>query len=216
MTDPKQIVRDGYDKVSLVYRSGNETDDDPVYARWTARLANDLAPSARLLDLGCGCGVPTTRALAALGSVVGVDISPVQIERARSLVPAAEFLCEDMSALRFPPGSFDAVVSFYAIIHVPLEEQPDLFKRIANWLKSGGLFVATLGSGAWIGTEQDWLGGRGRRDVLEPHGFTDLQGLAGGSRDGAARRRAHRRSGEPAGPSRVLREAKASFTGTTR
>ncbi|WP_431513050.1 class I SAM-dependent methyltransferase [Variovorax sp. DAIF25] len=161
MTDPKQIVRDGYDKVSLAYRSGNEADDDPVYARWTARLANDLAPSARLLDLGCGCGIPTTRALAALGSVVGVDISPVQIERARSLVPAAEFLCEDMSTLRFPQGSFDAVVSFYAIIHVPLEEQPDLFKRIASWLKPGGLFVATLGSGAWTGTEQDWLGVEG-------------------------------------------------------
>lgn len=158
--DPKHIVRRGYDLVSYVYRSGSEEEHSSVYSRWIARLAVDVGSTTQpaLLDLGCGCGTPTAKALATRGSVVGVDISPVQIERARSLVPEATFLCADMSTLRFPPESFDAVVSFYAIIHVPLEEQPELFTRIASWLKPGGLFLATLGSGSWTGTEQDWLG----------------------------------------------------------
>lgn len=156
--DPKHIVRQGYDLVSHVYRSGAEQEPNAAYSQWMARLVADVGPKPALLDLGCGCGTPVAKTLAAHGNVVGVDISPVQIERARSLVPDATFLCADMAALRFPPGSFDAVVAFYAIIHVPLEEQPELFKKIAGWLKPGGLFLAILGSSSWTGTEQDWLG----------------------------------------------------------
>ena len=155
---PKDIVRQGYDLVSHVYRNDIEKEPKPVYSQWIARLVADMGSEPAVLDLGCGCGTPVAKALATCGSVVGVDISPVQIERARSLVPKATFLCADMSTLHFPPASFDAVVALYAIIHVPLEEQPELFTRIAGWLKPGGLFLATLGSGSWTGTEQDWLG----------------------------------------------------------
>ena len=111
-----------------------------------------------VLDLGCGCGVPATAILAERYVVTGVDLSPVQIGRARALVPAARFECADMSALDFPSNSFAAIVSFYAIIHLPLGEQPAVFKKIRDWLRPGGLFLATLGSEAWTGTEADWLG----------------------------------------------------------
>jgi len=111
-----------------------------------------------VLDLGCGCGVPATAILAEHHAVTGVDLSPVQISRARQLVPTAQFLCADMSTLEFAAGSFAAVVSFYTIIHVPLEEQPAIFKNIYRWLRPGGYLLATVGSGAWTGTEDDWLG----------------------------------------------------------
>jgi ubiquinone/menaquinone biosynthesis C-methylase UbiE len=156
--NPKDIVRHGYDRVSHAYRSDTQTDPGPFYAKWIARLVADAGPRPRMLDLGCGCGMPVAKALAAHGSVTGVDISPVQIERARRAVPQAQFLCADMSNLQFQDRSFDAVLSFYALIHVPLDEQPGLLRQIANWLKPGGVFVATLGSGFWTGTEQDWLG----------------------------------------------------------
>jgi len=87
-----------------------------------------------------------------------VDISEVQVARARDLVPAARFLCADMTALDFPAGSFEAIVSFFAIIHVPLDEQPAILKNIHRWLKPGGYLLATVGSGAWTGTENDWHG----------------------------------------------------------
>lgn len=102
--------------------------------------------------------MPTSKLLSSRARVTGVDLSPVQIERARLLVPDAEFICEDMSMVRFPAASFDAVVSFYAIIHVPVEEQSSLLERIAGWLKVGGSFMATLGAHAWTGTEENWLG----------------------------------------------------------
>jgi SAM-dependent methyltransferase len=89
--------------------------------------------------------------------VTGVDISPVQIERARELVPSAGFLCADMTEVSFPPGSFDAVLALYSIIHVPLEEQEGLFGKIARWMKAGGWLLCTVGHREWTGTEQNWL-----------------------------------------------------------
>jgi cyclopropane fatty-acyl-phospholipid synthase-like methyltransferase len=111
-----------------------------------------------VLDLGCGCGVPATAILAERYSVTGIDLSPVQISRARRLVPTAQFECADMAAVDFPAQTFAAVVSFYAIIHLPLEEQPPIFRDVRRWLRPGGYLLATLGSGAWTGTEDNWLG----------------------------------------------------------
>ena len=114
-----------------------------------------------MLDLGCGCGVPVARRLARRYRVTGVDLSPLQIERARKLVPDATFICADMSALQFPARSFDAIVCFYALIHLPLDEQPAILRAIANWLRPRGLFMATVGHRAWTGLQKDWLGVEG-------------------------------------------------------
>ena len=156
---PKDIVREGYDKVSHVYRADTfDSAEDPNYGQCIDLLLSHVPDGCRLLDLGCGCGVPAAQKLAANHDVIGVDISPVQIERARTLVPAAEFVCADMTTVGFPPEGFDAIISLYAIIHVPLEEQPDLFRRIRAWLKPGGWLLCTVGHREWTGTEDDWLG----------------------------------------------------------
>jgi SAM-dependent methyltransferase len=156
--NPKDIVRRGYDRVSQAYRSDSGDEARADYAHWLGELSERVSPGAAVLDLGCGNGVPTARLLAADYAVTGVDISPVQIARAQRLVPEAQFLCADMTALDFLPGSFAAVVSLYAIIHVPLDEQPVLFPAIHRWLQPGGYLLATLGADMWTGTEEDWLG----------------------------------------------------------
>lgn len=163
--DPRRIVQDGYDRVSYAYRA--DVPGDAVvqqYAEWLAPLVETVPAGRAVLDLGCGCGVPTAQLLMQHQyDVVGVDISPVQIARARTLVPTARFLCADMTAVQFEPARFDAVVCLYAIIHVPISAQLSLLQRIATWLRPGGKFLAIVGSRAWTGTESDWLdvpGGR--------------------------------------------------------
>ncbi|MET9296701.1 class I SAM-dependent methyltransferase [Streptomyces sp. NPDC003077] len=156
--DPKDVVRRGYDAVSVRYDEayGAET----KYRALLADLCRRIPAGGRVLDLGCGSGVPVARTLAAAGyRVTGVDISEVQIRRARERVPQAEFVHADATAATFEAASFDAVVSFFALIHIPLAEQPPLLRRIAGWLRPGGWFVATTGHGAWTGTEENWLGG---------------------------------------------------------
>jgi ubiquinone/menaquinone biosynthesis C-methylase UbiE len=88
-----------------------------------------------------------------------VDISDVQIERARRLVPGATFIRADVTEIDFPAAGFDAVVCLYALIHMPLHRQPRLLRDIVRWLRPGGWLLATTGQDAWTGTQGNWLGG---------------------------------------------------------
>lgn len=85
--------------------------------------------------------------------MLGVDFSAVQLRRAQRLVPAARFVRADMTALSLRPASVDAVVSFYALIHVPLADQQALFPRLRRWIRPGGYLMATVGADRWTGTE---------------------------------------------------------------
>lgn len=153
----KRLVAAGYDRVSLAYRGDDFALAGSAYERSLGWILPELASGSRALDLGCGCGVPVTQALAARCETVAVDISGVQLRRARVLIPGAQFVRADMGSLEFAQGAFHAVVAFYSIIHVPVEEQPALFGRLAEWLRPGGLLLASLGKWAWTGTESDWL-----------------------------------------------------------
>jgi SAM-dependent methyltransferase len=150
----RDLVRRGYDTISLAYRgddgqaAASSAEDTARYAGWAAELADLLRPGAAVVDLGCGAGIPATRDLAGHGlRVIGVDFSAVQLRRARRLVPAARLIQADMTALQLRPASADAVVSFYALIHVPLADQQALFPRIRDWLRPGGYFLAIVGAG---------------------------------------------------------------------
>jgi SAM-dependent methyltransferase len=160
----RELVRVGYDRISRVYRDDagdsnpGSSESTAAYLSWVEELGGRLRPAARVLDLGCGAGVPATRELvAARFDVTGVDISPVQIDRARGLVPEATFICADMVRWECPPGAFDAIVSFYALIHVPLEDQRRLIPRMAQWLTTGGYLMAIVGWQRWTGVE-DYMG----------------------------------------------------------
>jgi SAM-dependent methyltransferase len=154
----KALVRRGYDALSTRYDEA--FDGETKYGPWLQELLGRLDGPSRVLDLGCGSGVPVALTLADAGhQVTGVDISEVQVERARERVPAATFLQADAAQLEFPAAAFDAVVSFYALIHIPLDEQQGLLRRIGEWVRPGGLFVATVGADAWTGSEENWLGG---------------------------------------------------------
>jgi 2-polyprenyl-3-methyl-5-hydroxy-6-metoxy-1,4-benzoquinol methylase len=157
--EPKDIVRRGYDTLSYLYRGDTEAPEQQ-YATWLTQLQERVPGGGAILDLGCGCGVPLARDLAASGyKMTGVDLSAVQVKRARRLVPAARFLQADAAQVSFAPSSFDAVVSLYALIHMPIDEQPALLGRIGRWLRPGGWFLATTGQRAWTGTKDGWLGG---------------------------------------------------------
>jgi cyclopropane fatty-acyl-phospholipid synthase-like methyltransferase len=111
-----------------------------------------------VLDLGCGAGVPAARLLADAGfTVTGLDVSDVQIARARTLVPEAEFLVADMATWDAPAGAFDAIASLYALIHVPVLDQEALIPRLARWLRPGGHLLAIVGHTRWTGVE-DYMG----------------------------------------------------------
>lgn len=157
--DPKDLVAAGYDRIADAYLRDSDVQRTEERDKYTRLLFEHVAPGARVLDLGCGAGVPTTRRLAERYTVTGADISTEQIRRARKNVPGATFVSGDMTALAFTAGAFDAVVAFYSIIHVPRDEQAVLLRAIRSWLVPGGYLLATLGAHDAPGeTEPDWLG----------------------------------------------------------
>jgi ubiquinone/menaquinone biosynthesis C-methylase UbiE len=156
--EAKELVLRGYDALSERYDEAFGS--DTKYGEWLAELLTRLGGGSRVLDVGCGAGVPVAKVLADAGHVVtGVDISRVQIERATERVPHATFVQADATELEFPAESFDAVLTFYSLIHIPVDEQERLLQKIASWLRPGGVFVATVGASAWTGAEEGWLGG---------------------------------------------------------
>lgn len=155
----RQIVADGYDQVADRYYAWSDARPSAVRLDWLARALERIPTGTDVLDLGCGAGVPMTRALADGRRVTGVDISARQIELARAKVPDATFIHADMTALDLPAASLDAVTAFYALTHVPRTDLPALLASIHRWLRPGGVFVATMGAqDAPDEVEADWLG----------------------------------------------------------
>jgi SAM-dependent methyltransferase len=179
--DPKRIVADGYDAIAERYLAWSDLRPSPTRLHYLALALERIPPGSDVLELGCGAGIPMTVALADGRTLTGVDISATQLEMARRNVPNATFFHADMTTLAFEPASFDAVVAFYSLTHVPREEQTDLIGRIRRWLRPGGLFLAAMGADDEPGdVEADWLGvdmyfshfgARANRRLLERSGL---------------------------------------------
>lgn len=126
--------------------------------RFIEELGSRLSDGDRVLEIGCGAGVPGTALLARRFDVSGVDISARQLELAAELVPNARFHKGDITTMDFPAGSFDAATAFYSFNHIPLAEQPGLLVKLARWLRPGGLLLACLGTGGSSDGIEHWLG----------------------------------------------------------
>ena len=153
MMDPRSLVRDSYNRIAAAYLSSRRRDSTDVML--LDDLLVRLPPRARVLDAGCGAGVPIAQQLATRASVIGVDFAGVQLGLARHHVPTGVWVCADLVALPFADASFDAVCSYYAVIHIPREQHAGVLDSFARVLRSGGLALLCLGAAdlpAW--TEQ--------------------------------------------------------------
>jgi cyclopropane fatty-acyl-phospholipid synthase-like methyltransferase len=152
----RKVVEAGYDRVAERSLASKDP-ENPTTLAALKESARGFSPGAAVLDLGCSAGVPVTRWLARRFAVTGVDVSARQLELARRHIPRANLIKADMTGLSFEAESFDAVVAFPSIIHMPRAMHPALLGEIRRWLRPGGAFFATWALGAWEG-EEDWEG----------------------------------------------------------
>lgn len=102
-------------------------------------LLERLRPAAKVLDVGCGTGLPTARQLTDAGcAVTGVDISPVMLELARANAPAATFVRSDAVDLGAQLGQFDAVVAFFSLLMLPRAQLVPTLRRMRERLRPVG------------------------------------------------------------------------------
>jgi SAM-dependent methyltransferase len=120
---------------------------------WAQRVRDTLLPWAlrdvplegSVLEIGPGYGV-TTRLLAErAGRLTAVEVDPVlAADLTAEFGDRVDVRHGDGSALRFPDGSFDTVVCFTMLHHVPDPARQDrLFAEAARVLRPGGTFAGS-------------------------------------------------------------------------
>jgi ubiquinone/menaquinone biosynthesis C-methylase UbiE len=180
--DRKSLIERGYDKIAPEYLAWSAPRPTTTRMEFLDKLLSNLVSDATVLELGCGAGVPCTQRLISHGlKVTGVDISATQIELARQHVPEATLIQADMMTLSFPVETFDAIVAFYSIFHLPKEEQGTMIIRMIDWLKKGGWLLCNFYASEGDSFRQDWfrpgvtmfssgLGIQGNREIFQKSG----------------------------------------------
>ena len=117
-------------------------------------LGDRASKDAHVLDLGCGVGRMTAPLAQHFEHVVGVDVSDTMIQDAKRLhadVGNLRFFVNDGSSLSdLADESFDLVLSYSVLPHLPLSVCESYFKEVNRVLKPGGWFRFQF----WIGNER--------------------------------------------------------------
>jgi ubiquinone/menaquinone biosynthesis C-methylase UbiE len=105
-----------------------------------ARAAG-VGPGQHVLDVGCGDGLLTAVAAAAVGPeghAVGLDAAPEMVAWAQKRHPEAKFVAGSADAIPAPDGHFDAVLSSFVIHHLAPESREAAVREMARVLRPGG------------------------------------------------------------------------------
>jgi ubiquinone/menaquinone biosynthesis C-methylase UbiE len=118
-------------------------------------------PGLPLLDAGCGTGGLLRRIAAAMADgrltprrLIGFDISPLAVDRARAKVPEAAISVASVNDLPFADASFGVAVSCDVLSHQAVDEARALaeFRRV---LAPGSVLVLNLPAHQWLYAAHD-------------------------------------------------------------
>jgi len=128
-------VRSDFDEIA---RLSDPHDEDT--GRYDSFLLNQIPNNARtVLDVGCGMGRLTARLARNQRQVVGIDLSPKMIARAREKVhDGLSFVCADFLSHDFGSQIFDCVITAAALHHTPIDLA---FPRLLELLKPDGRLI---------------------------------------------------------------------------
>ncbi|CAH0118491.1 class I SAM-dependent methyltransferase [Paenibacillus sp. CECT 9249] len=117
---------------------------DKVFREHTLRydFASRFVQGNTVLDAACGVGYGTKMfEIAGAELAIGVDASAETVSYAAMHYAGerAQFMAADIHALPFPNDSFDIVVSFETIEHIP--DGAEWIRESARVLKEGGLLI---------------------------------------------------------------------------
>jgi ubiquinone/menaquinone biosynthesis C-methylase UbiE len=142
VSEHEQLIRTEFSRQVDALASGAIFNDANVLAR--IRDAGRLDSSSRVLDVACGPGI-VVEALARFAlEVVGCDITPAMLDKARQRCAAAglsnvRFTPGRAEALPFDDASFDVVVSRSAVHH--FSEPTAAFREMARVVKPRGRVI---------------------------------------------------------------------------
>ena len=127
-----------FDTLNIAYEHAYR--NNPFKVTCVKEAISLLPHSSRILDVGCGTGIPVSRMLSDAGlEVHGFDIAPKMVQLASSRVKGA-FVVSDMLTYQ-PKGQFAAVFMIFAHLQMHYPEFHAACYKFAQALQPGGLFV---------------------------------------------------------------------------
>ena len=98
-----------------------------------------IKKSQKILEVGCGAGSMTAHLHQQGFNIIGTDLSKDLLEYAQKTHPKTKFVLMNGESLDFEDESFDIVMSFDVIEHIPDTKQH--FKEVHRVLKKGGKYI---------------------------------------------------------------------------
>jgi ubiquinone/menaquinone biosynthesis C-methylase UbiE len=146
-------------------------------------LASSIPTGSSVLDIGCGNGIPLTRALLSAGhDVVGLDSSSAMLQRFRINCPQAFAVQGRVQSLPFPSSIFDAAIAWGVMFHLTPDDAVSAIAGVSRVLKPGAAFLFTSGDADGFEGKDDTMNGvvfhyfsysiENYRRILAEHQFT--------------------------------------------
>jgi SAM-dependent methyltransferase len=156
-----QSIRENYDRLADEYarKLFNELQHKPLDRELLNRFGSHISESGEVCDMGCGPGHVSRYLHDAGATVFGLDLSPRMVEMARQLNPDISFRVGNMMDLDLPDGLLAGIAAFYAIVNIPIEFLPLVFREMERVLQPGGLLLLAFHIGDEI-VHVDELWGR--------------------------------------------------------
>lgn len=157
------MISTPYDHIAEQF-SAARAELQPEEAEYLAVLLDPLEATGTILDLGCGTGHPIASHIVSRGHrVVGVDRSAAMLAMARGRHPEQRWVHDLIERVEFNE-TFDALVCWDTLFHLPRYQFHPMIRKFHRWLKSGGSIMVSSG-----GVVEDC--GGGFTDTMFGHEF---------------------------------------------
>jgi ubiquinone/menaquinone biosynthesis C-methylase UbiE len=140
------LIRANYDRLAKDYADKlyKELQNKPLDRELLERFAGLVKDQGTVCDMGCGPG-QIARYLKEQGAkVFGLDLSAGMVAQARSLNPDIHFCEGNMLALDLQDASLAGITAFYAIVNIPPDSLPQVFREMYRVLQPEGLLLLSF------------------------------------------------------------------------
>lgn len=145
----KEIVEKGYDNIGIDYEKNYSSNPNTLKS---LKILDMFCNGKKALDLGIGTGIPTVSFLLENGyDVTGIDLSNEMLSVAKTNVPEATLIKEDMCDLSFEEESFDCAVALFSFLHLNEEDFKKALLESKRVLNEEGHLLFSVNEGDFGG-----------------------------------------------------------------
>ena len=147
--EKRNSVKKDYNTIAEQYSEefGKIYEDEDVINEFISKLK----PNSKILDLGGGTGKLTDLFIKKGYEAICYDFSLEMMKKAKEFYPNIPYILDDMLNMEqhFKKNTFDGIIAFYSLFHIPREDINNVFASINNLLNEDGIFcfVVQLGDG---------------------------------------------------------------------